>query len=442
MKNFNPPVIAFLAVLAAGLCGAQTELWRQPPPTTTHPYPKKPPREPRIPARLTTMMLDGTFESYTPETAATSARDETGRGLFFGMGDFKREGVDGGTCVFVPGGNGPTIGFEGKGIPFKPNTWYRVEYMFKGIPFKMVFSYPREAPTAENGEDYLNTVIIDNNFGGGYGFCYVCSECKFVKVGGAEDGTWIEFGFKKLPDECPNCGADGSKLYREGDRQAYPDWTLLYEDFKTGDYVGTFRNIGYYWMLVSIGSASWTSFDNFMIYEITEEGGEAVGGDLLTELPAAKPCPPPRSSPLEIAFGPAAAGHARETAIGVAKARVAVAGELGVAVPRVSITRPASLDADNVVVYVRGKAVWKGKASDAPGGQDTPAWLVARFTDALRANAARLLSLDDTRVLLDRADLADAVKDLSLPAIHTALRNTLAEGKPILDLQGIVKSIQ
>ena len=260
---------------------AENTPWRPAPPKKDHPYPVLPKVEYRKPERLSTMTIDGTFESYKLGESVTTARDDKDQGMFFLSGTFERKGPDNGVCVYIPGGNGPTIGFEEKNIPFKPNTWYRLQYAVKGVPYMMQFSYPREAPKPDgdnDGKEYMNTIYVDNSFGGGYGFCYVCSECKFVKNGGQDDGAWITGGFKELPEKCPECGAEGS-LFNECDRQAYMDWKTIHTDFRTGDYVGLFHNVPYYWLFVFIGSGSNTSVANLMVYEITEEGGAAVGGD-------------------------------------------------------------------------------------------------------------------------------------------------------------------
>jgi len=443
--KFKTPATSFTlaALLAAGLSvNAAANIdeegrWRPTPPETKMPLPKKPPREPRTPARLTSMTLDGTFESYRGLAAVTQSRDRQGHGLFFGLGGYQMGGVDGGNHILVPGGAGPTIGFEEKKAPLKPNTWYRIEYMFKGIAYKKVFSYPYRAPNRDVQNDgHLNEVIIDNNHGGGYNFYYVCSECKFVKQGAAEDGAWITFGFNELPDTCPECGADGDKLYRDGDRRPYKDWTLVYEDFRTNDYVGHFQNVGYYWMLVIIGSASAVAIDNVMVYEITGEGGEAVGGDLVTEMPVDKPCPPPRPVAVEVAFGSQAAGMMRDASDGFMQARKEIAATLGIAVPRVQLDRRDSLDADAAAISICGKTVWTGKPANAQA-------LAAQLAELLRANAHRLLTLDDVRVLIDRepAKISDAAKALPLPKIHAELRKALAAGQSISDLPTVLETI-
>jgi len=326
------------------------------------------------------------------------------------------------------------MGIEEKNIPFKPNTWYRVEYMFKGIPYMMQFRYPREAPDPESDSDgYLNKIFIDNNFGGGYGFYYVCSECDFVKQGkGNEDGLWINFGFTELPEKCPECGADGAALYRDGDRRPYKEWTLVYEDFRTGDYVGPFKNGVYRWVLVVTGSASAVAIDNFMVYEITGEGGEAVGGDWLTEMSAHAPALPPRPAPIEAAFGSVAHGLAQKTALGILDARRAIAAELGIAVPRVAYEHRESLAENEAAFYLHGREIWRGTAVDAEG-------LAAAFAGALRKNAHRVPTLDDTHLLLDRAGIDAGA--LPLAKVHAELLKLLADGKPILDLPRILENL-
>ena len=417
---------AFLiACAAAPLLHANDDgLWRPAPPKETHPYPRLAPRDPRPPARLTTMTIDGTFGSYKTGAPVIQTLDSEGKGTFFGAGTFQQQGPDGGACILVPGGNGPTIGFEEKNIPLKPNRWYRVEYMMKGVPFKMQFSYPRVAPTPDGGgEDHKNFIIMDNSFGGGYGYCYVCAECQFVKVGTNEEGSWITFGFRELPDTCPGCGAKDS-LYNEGDRQFYKDWTLVYHDFRVNDYVGHFHNVPYYWVLVIIGSGSDNRIANLMVYEITEEGGEAVGGDLVVDIPASDPLAPPRVSALEIAFGPTPDNTMRAASAEFQKARRLVAAEKGILVPPARILKRPEMEDGAASILINGQTVWSGRAG--------PAALGGALANALRANAHRLLTLDDTALLADAARKAGKKMDKPLPEIHNALLAILASGGSIL----------
>ena len=397
-------------------------LWRPAPPKRDHPYPRLAPRDPRPPARLTSQTIDGTFESYKPGAPANQTPDAEGKGTIFGAGSYQRQGPDGGMCILVPGGNGPTIGFEEKNIPLKPNAWYRIEYMIRGIPYMMQFSYPREAPVPGEGDTYKNIIHIDNNFGGGYGFCYVCSECQFVKMGGEADGSWITFGFRELPEKCPACDADGSALYREGSRQAYPEWKLVYADFRTHDYTGYFHNVPYYWLLVVIGSGSDTRLANLMVYEITGEGGEPVGNDLVTDIPANDPLTPPRVSALEIILPESMADRTmRAASAEFQKSRRLVAAEKGIPIPATRITKRPEVE--TAAILINGQTIWNGEAD--------PAALGAALADALRANAQHLLTLDDTVLLVDAARKSGRTLDKPLPEIHNALRDILASGASI-----------
>jgi hypothetical protein len=256
------------------------DVWRPTPPVTHVPYPLRPvvPKEKQRHTRLNTMSLDGTFESYKSGTQLQDLRDDINRGLFFNPGGCRLDGTGykSRVSMIIPSGGGNTCGIEEKNIPLKPDTWYRVSMMAKGIAYKMVFYYPVKPP--DTGNDYANEVVIDHNFGSGYGFYCVCSKCDFVKGGRPEDGNWVLGGFKEIPDTCPECGAEGS-LYRDGDRRYYPEWTYIYADFKTSDYVGRASNGVYYWWMIFIGTAANTWIDDFLVYEITGEGGDPVGGD-------------------------------------------------------------------------------------------------------------------------------------------------------------------
>jgi len=281
------PVLSILAVLAQ----ETQEPWRPAPSATHVPYPLRPvvAKEKQRHERISTMTLDGTFESYKPGTPVNQLRGDNGwAGVFFNPGGctLANTGYKSRVSLFIPSGGGNTCGIVEMDKPFKPETWYRVSMMIKGIPYTLRFYYPVAEPekTGEdaNGKPVLkdrnNEFCMDHNHGGGYGFYYVCSKCEFFKEGGAGDGNWVLGGFREIPDACPECGAEGS-LYRDGDRRNYPEWTYIFADFKTSDYVGKMANGVYYWNTVFIGSAANTWIDNFFVYEITGEGGDPAGGD-------------------------------------------------------------------------------------------------------------------------------------------------------------------
>ena len=466
--------IALLAAVACGLPlrGAEEPglpedaMWRPRPQIRTVPYHKNPLRAPRAPTRLAGVTLDGTFESYPIGAPISSLQDDHGNGtMMFGAGEIQSGGVGGRKCVFIPGGSGPTMGIEEKNAPLKPNAWYRVEMMVKGIPYMINFTYPREKPVQagvdEHGRpvwnDYHNSFYIDSNHGGGYGFYYVCSACDFARPGTAEDGDWITGGFRQLPESCPDCGAGGSALYREGDRRPYLDWTLVYEDFRTGDYTGYYHNIPYYWHAIIIGSASDVMIDNFMVYEITGEGGEAVGGDELVDATLSGHYLPPLDNrpALEAWFGAKSAAFIQEAYSGVDAARRLVADELGTVVPRIRLARrPAAAGAagedgedgandlaDNeAMVALYGREVARGAVHGA-------AEAVGLITAALRANAHHMLSIDDVRAMLERArDLApvavaEAERAMPLPQIKRVLGMLLSEGRSLRPLPRILEAI-
>jgi hypothetical protein len=279
--------IAASAVAWAGILAAQEEneketgeVWRPTPPVKKVPFPLRPEvaKEHQPATRLNTMSLDGTFESYTAGAQLQDLRDDINRSLFFNPGGCRlaNTGYKSGTSMMIPSGGGNTCGIEEKNIPLKPDTWYRVSMRIKGILYKMTFIYPVKPPAT--GEGYANEICIDHNHGGGYSFYMVCAKCNFVKEGTAADGHWVLGGYRVLPDACPECGAEDA-LYRDGDRRNYPEWTFVFADFKTSDYVGPVSNGVYFWYAVFTGSAANTWIDNFLVYEITEEGGVPVGGD-------------------------------------------------------------------------------------------------------------------------------------------------------------------
>ena len=175
---------------------------------------------------------------------------------------------------------------EGWTPVLKPNTWYRVGMMVRGYFYSLHLCYPGAAPEME---DYLHHVVIDNNYGNGvHAFYYICSACDFVQPGtsdsegdggrmnGDGDGHWLRGGFRELPEKCPKCGAPQSALFRESNNRHYPEWTHVYADFRTNEYVGKDANGLYYWWTVFVGLDKRMWIDNFDVYEIDGEGGEPV----------------------------------------------------------------------------------------------------------------------------------------------------------------------
>jgi hypothetical protein len=287
----------------AAVTEAAKDYWSPPPGIQEHPYPThglkargpiRPLDRPNVVSMLT---WDGSFEDFKPGTPAEELRDNNGRTFMFNLvkAAVGKDGYNSDYCLAIPG-QAVACGIEGKTIPFKPYTWYRVGMMVKGSFYALKFNYCKHAPkdTLSKG-DYMATLQIDNNIGTGHPFTYVCSKCRFVKYGkestrDAEgnwntdgDGFWITGGFRELPDKCPGCGAPRSALYREGDAQFYKDWTYIYADFRTNDYTGVMDNGTYLWYLMVIGSWHPSWIDDFMLYEITGEGGDPVPNEKSAE---------------------------------------------------------------------------------------------------------------------------------------------------------------
>ena len=479
------------AALAACAAIADDGLWRPAPHATQPPYPKKTPREPRQAARLATMTLDGTFESFDlNSTVLHDWLDEIcGNGSIFGNGAIRGNGVAG-QCVTLPPSHFGTVGFEEKNFAFKPNAWYRVEFMIKGVPYRICFSYPREAPDPAdpNGRGHLNDIIVDHNHGSHVAdFCLVCSACGHVKWGAPEDGDWKAGGFREPPAQCPECDAAGT-LYRDGMRRPYHDWTLVYEDFKTGDYTGQWGP--YYWFMIMVGWDCEVSVDNLMVYEITGEGGEAVGGDEVTDLtpegrllppalvkrrmasptrhvslvashagrdgsetpssflhapPDGSETRPPAPCPIEYFFSAQRPTLPQETDDAMRDARQRIANEWGVPPPAVRLTVRADLKPDELLVHVLGEPAWQGVL---PATKDEAvARAAALLPELYRQHARGLLTERDARVLLDRVRerhpvaVAEAERALGLPGIHAALCALLADGHSILQLPAIVDAL-
>ena len=490
MKKYILPACLALAATATSAqetaAPADDGLWRPAPHTLLPPYPKKAPREPREPARLTTMTLDGTFESFNLNTLVHEWTDEfTGVGTMFGGATVRTGGHPNGAGqrIVLPAANFGVLGFEEKNLPLKPNTWYRVEFMVKGVPFTIGFNYPREAPDLENprNDKYLNKIVVDHNHGShDPNFCFVCAECNHVQWGTAEDGRWNGGGFRELPATCPGCGADGAALYRDGKRRAYHDWTLVYEDFRTSDYVGMVAGAPYYWSMIVIGWDCEISFDNFMVYEITGEGGEPVGGDTVTDLsPGGRLLPPPLTPadaialaprvppraeddpaedaaafPVEFFFSPLRPVLVQETAKAINDVRQRSADEWGVPPPFARFTIRDGLNANEAAIGVLGETAWQGPIPATQEGAEALAAeaavaleMAGHLAEIYKQHAQKLLTLKDTRVLLDRVAerspvaVAEAENALGLSGIRATLCALLADGQPVLQLPVIVDAL-
>ncbi|MCL1888432.1 MAG: FHIPEP family type III secretion protein, partial [Kiritimatiellaeota bacterium] len=499
MKKIILPACLALAAftLSAQEAAPDDGLWRPTPSTETQPpFTQNPPREPRAPARLSTMTLDGTFESFNlNDTLIHEWLDEfSGVGSMFGGAYVRKPGYPDASsaCVVLPASNFGVLGFEEKNLPLKPNTWYRLEFMLKGVPQSISFGYPREKPTPENAKTYMNYIAVDSNHGShSFRFCLVCRECGHVQWGDDnKDGKLLEGGFKVLPDTCPKCDAEGS-LYRDGDRRPYYDWTLVYEDFKTGDYVGMMAGPPYYWHMTVMAYNSELRFDNIMLYEITGEGGEAVGGDFNpNRLADGRVLPPPSPKmedgrpspkmegerprepqpqdadftikaaqdsllanedatavPVEVGFGKNGAFLAQRAPPAVNEARRRYAEQFGVPAPAIKLTaklepKDGKLAPGEAAVAILGETVWRGEViGDADPGAPT-AEMIQKLSDqvaaSITANAHRLLTLHDVHGLLERArernpvSVAELEKALPLDAIHAVLAALLADNLSIV----------
>ena len=420
------------------------------------------------------MTLDGTFESFNLNSSVNDWLDEISGGTsIFGAGIINGNGVAG-HGVTLPASNFGILGFEEKNLPLKPNTWYRVEFMIKGVPFRIAFSYPREAPNPDNPKDqrHQNEIMVDHNYGShAPDFCFVCSACDHVQWGTQADGNWAIGGFRELPAKCPGCDAEGT-LYRDGKRRSYHDWTLVYEDFKTSDFVGV--SGVYYWSMIMIGWDCAVSVDNFMVYEITGEGGDAVGGDEVTDLtPEGRLLPPamvgravparrvdvpqsalepqggaegtPRPTPVEFFFSAQRQTLPQETDRAMKEARQRIANEWGVPPPPVRLVVRDDLEANEMVVHVLGEPAWQGAI---PATKDEAvAQAAALLPEIYKQHARGLLTLRDTRGLLDRVAernsiaVAEAEKTLELSGIHATLCALLADSQSILQLPVIIDAL-
>jgi len=421
MKGFvKTPAVVASAIFIAGTwtpASAEDGLWR--PPAEAR---QRLERKPRPPARLATTTVDGTFEMYDARTGINEHLDDFNASTsYFGNGRYERGGYESEICLLVPGGYFTFLGFEEKNIPLKPNTWYRVELMAMGIPNSMEFCYPREAPLPDGG-NHLNSVKFAIN---------------------AET-------FSK------------------------DEWKLVYEEFQTNEYVGRISGPGYYWYLVLNTVNNELRFDNFMVYEIDGEGGEAVGGDIMENTavdgrlfppgPASRaaaaadtpdanaPAPAFAGNPVEIGFGAKGALFAQRAEAPVEEVRAAIAAKLGITTPVVFLTAKLQPDGNElgeteVAISILGETVWREDLlADAQGGAQRDR-LMAQLTDALEKNAHRLFTPRDTAALLNRTrerqpvSVAEAAKVLPLEGIHAVLAALLADGVSIVQFPLIVDLI-
>ena len=266
------------------------DFWTPSPPVKTLPNPRLKPRTPPPRDAVKSILTwDGTFESFEPGTLASQLKGEDGKPAFFGSVDFVvgDEGYESNRGLSMVSGWVSACGVEGWTPTLKPNTWYRVGMMAKGFFYSAELCYPGKEPASEQDEEYVNHVVIDNNYGNGvHAFYYVCSECNFVKEGKSDtevdgktvegDGHWLKGGFRTLPDNCPQCGAPQSALYRESNNRHYPEWTYIYADFRTNDYVGKNAKGLYHWWTVFVCLDKSTRIDDFDVFEIDGEGGEPI----------------------------------------------------------------------------------------------------------------------------------------------------------------------
>ena len=257
--------------------------WTPPAEEDYPPYSKNPPKQPKS-AKSPFMSFDGTFESYGELAEPSMIKDEFGKPVIShapGQVTIVKDGVEGGHCVRLNFAQGMIV--EEKNIPLKPNTWYRIGMHIKGNPWQVHFRFPGESPYTKEGffnRNYMTEFFIDHAWGGGYEGYSACKKCG--NIWGMPGGDWTTLMFiedwSALSAECPSCGAkkaDGD-IYPESNRRRYWDWTYIYMDFRTGDYVGKMQNGADYWTLELICTAVPTFFDNIELMEITEEFGEAV----------------------------------------------------------------------------------------------------------------------------------------------------------------------
>ena len=230
----------------------------------------------------------------------------------------------------------------------------------------------------------------------------------------------------------------------------------------------------------------------------------AGGGMLPPGAPGAQALEPPRDQavealqidPLELAIGFGLVPLVDQGAGGTLLSRVTairrqIASELGMVIPSVRIHDEVSLDSHEYVVRVRGAEIAQGRImaghqlaldpGDAVGSLpgipttepafgipatwiadpqraeaealgytvvDRESVIVTHLTEAIRSNAAELLTRQETRELLDRlkesnaAVVDEVVPDvLSLGEIQRVLQALLREGVSIRDLGAIIEAI-
>ena len=429
MKGFvKMPALVASALCLAGTCApvladeaeapADDGLWRPPAEAA-----QRPERKPRTPARLITSTVDGTFELYDAGTGVFEHKDDfNASGKFFGQGRYVSGGYESDTALLIPGGYFTNLGFEEKNIPLKPNAWYRIEFMLKGIPNSIQFFYPlAETPAGENANNYRNTV----NF------------------------------------------------FNKPEAFSRDEWRLVYEEFRTNEHVGRMPPVYYWYMIISTVNNE-LRLDNFMLYEIDGEGGEAVGGDIMENttvdgrlfppgpalqpvalpdvLPALVPPSDFKGNPVEIGFGAKGAFFAQRAEAAVEQVRRDIAAKLGIATPAVFMTAKLQPDGKDlgeteVAIAILGEVVWRedllaNAQSDAQRDR-----LAEQLTLALEQNAHRLFTLGDTGTLLNRTrerqpiSAAEVQNALPLESIHAVLAALLADGIPILQFPLIVDLI-
>jgi flagellar biosynthesis component FlhA len=127
----------------------------------------------------------------------------------------------------------------------------------------------------------------------------------------------------------------------------------------------------------------------------------------------------------------------------IALIRTRLARDLGLQLPRVDVVCLSGIPPRGWRVVVRGTAWVRGELRPNEGMDG----LAEALTDAARANAAQLLTLDATQTMLDdRAEdhpvaVSQALERHGVATVHGVLQSLLAERVPVHDVVGILEGL-
>jgi type III secretion protein V len=159
---------------------------------------------------------------------------------------------------------------------------------------------------------------------------------------------------------------------------------------------------------------------------------------------------PATSAPLMVVASPALVARVRPGAMNTAMmaARDRLHNELGIPFPGMRITEAARLQEGQYEVQAFDVPLASGTIGPDASSTESPEETLARHIETLvRENATTFIGMQETRVLLTRAELdypeivAEVVKTLPLQRMTEVFKRLVEEGIPVRDLRAILESL-